>query len=343
MMNIFPNQGDIERKTLLILRVLSEAGGPLGSRIIARRMTELGVAASERTIRYHLKLLDERGLTKFIDRHDGRMITERGVEELAHARVHDKVGLAISRIEALAFRTSFDPLRKRGSVPINVSLFRQEDVPQALTAMEEVFTRGLTVSSLVAGAEAGKKLGDVTVPEGMYGLATMCSIVVNGVMLKAGIPMDSKFGGILQLREGEPVRFTELIHYSGSSLDPSEVFIRGKMTTVGEATRTGSGTILANFREIPSICRSLAGDLIEQLHAVGIEGVLKIGMIGEAVCEVPVDFNKIGMILVGGLNPAARVREVGVEVENSSMCTVMDYEELQSVTELFQQLRTKIL
>ena len=51
-------------------------------------------------------------------------------------------------------------------------------------------------------------------------LATVCSIVVNGVLLKNGIPMDSKFGGIVQISRGEPLRFVKLIHYSGSSLDP---------------------------------------------------------------------------------------------------------------------------
>lgn len=338
-MSTFINQEDLERKTLLILRVLNEAGGPLGSRIIARRMKEMGVATSERAVRYHLKFMDERGLTKFIDRHDGRMITELGVDELNQARVRDKVGLAISRIEALSFRTSFNPDTKEGLIPINVSLFRKPDLARAMAVMGEVFDRGLVVSALAALAQEGEKLGEFTVPEDMWGAATVCSIVVNGVMLKAGIPMDSKFGGILQIRDGIPVRFTELIHYSGSSIDPSEVFIRGNMTMIGNAISDGKGTILANFREIPAICRSLAVELINKLHNAGINGVVKMGKIGEAVCEVPVDLNKIGVILMGGLNPAARVREVGIEVENHSMCTVIDYGDLKPFAELYQAVK----
>ena len=46
----------------------------------------------------------------------------------------------------------------------------------------------------------------------------VCSIVINGVLLKNGIPSDSKFGGILQVKNGDPLRFVELIYYSGSSL-----------------------------------------------------------------------------------------------------------------------------
>jgi len=164
----------------------------------------------------------------------------------------------------------------------------------------------------------------------MVGVATVCSIVVNGVLLKKGIPMDSKFGGILQVRRGIPLRFTELIHYSGSPLDPSEVFIRGNMTTVGETVRKGEGTVLANFREIPAVCRSAAESVISTLCGAGFDGVLKIGKPGESVCEVPVNMNKVGVVLVGGLNPVARVREAGIEVENHAMSNFMEYGALKT-------------
>lgn len=321
---------EIERKTLLILKVLNDAGVPVGSRIIARRMRDFGVDVSERSVRYHLKFMDEKGLTKLVDRHDGRIITEQGVVELSIARVKDKVGLSISRIESLAYRTTFDPERKEGLIPVNISFLRPADFARAIKLMAEVFNAGFAVSPLIAVAGEGEKLGEITIPKGTIGIATVCSIVVNGVLLKRGIPMDSKFGGILQLRKRVPLRFTELIHYSGSSLDPSEVFIKGNMTKVGEAVKRGEGTLLANFREIPAICRSAAEEVIGKLQDAGFGGVLKIGKPGEAVCEVPVDLNKVGVILAGGLNPIARVREAGMEVENRAMSTVLDYVELRS-------------
>ena len=66
---------DIERKGILILKILNESQNPVGARVIARKMSEQNVQLSERTVRYHLKLMDERGLTKFIGRRDGRIIT----------------------------------------------------------------------------------------------------------------------------------------------------------------------------------------------------------------------------------------------------------------------------
>lgn len=62
-----------------------------------------------------------------MDRHDGRVITDQGVTELSSARVKDKVGLSISRIESLAYRTTFDPEMKTGLVPINISFLRVAD------------------------------------------------------------------------------------------------------------------------------------------------------------------------------------------------------------------------
>src|SRR5512136_2064735 len=104
---------DVERKVLTILRVLADSPEALGARIIARRLSGLGVELGERAVRYHLKLMDERGLTELVGR-DGRLITESGREELKSALVRDKVGFAFSRIELLAFRTQFDLERKTG-------------------------------------------------------------------------------------------------------------------------------------------------------------------------------------------------------------------------------------
>jgi repressor of nif and glnA expression len=200
--------------------------------------------------------------------------------------------------------------------------------------MKPAFSAGIHVSELVGCADEGARLGELTVPAGYVGFATVCSIVVNGILLKNGIPMDSRFGGILQVKDGKPLRFVELINYSGSSLDPSEVFIRGRMTSVRQAAEKGEGKILSNFREIPVPALKLVDKLITDLRNAGIGGVLAIGEIGEPICQIPVDMNRVGMILYGGLNPVACARETGIEVENRAMSTVMDYQELQNFWEL---------
>ncbi|MDP2931583.1 MAG: NrpR regulatory domain-containing protein, partial [Chloroflexota bacterium] len=306
----------VERKVISILKILSDSPEPLGARLIARRLKERGVELGERAVRYHLKLMDERGLTESTKRWDGRNITPLGREELDNALVSDKIGFVLEKIEVLAFRTAFDTKNRTGLVPVNVSFFSKEHFSKALQVMGPVFEAGLCVSDLVAMANGGEMLGEVIVPKGKIGLATVCSIIVNGSLLKAGIPMDSRFAGLLQIRNQRPLRFVNFIHYAGTTLDPSEIFIRAKMTDVLGVVRKGEGKIIANFREIPTQCQPLAEKIIDQLKRAGFGGVIMMGNTNEPVCGIPVGLNKVGVILQVGLNPVAAAAEAGVEAES---------------------------
>jgi len=325
---------DIERKEIAILKILSGSQAPLGARLIAQRLKDCGIELGERAVRYHLKLMDERGLTQLIGRRDGRVLTEEGIKEAKCALVKDKVGFAISRIELLAFRTDFDYQKRCGLIPVNVSFFSKEKFSKALHEMRHAFEAGFCVSDLVAVASGGEQLGELVVPQGKMGLATVCSVVINGSLLKAGVPMDSRFGGILQIQNHKPLRFVELIYYAGCSLDPSEVFIRAKMTSVQEAAKRGQGLILANFREIPAICRPIAEEVITRFREVRLGGLLLMGNTSETVCETSVEINKIGIILLGGLNPVAAAEEAGIEAENHAMSTIVEYKNLIKFEEL---------
>ena len=326
---------EVERGKIAILRILGDSHGAVGSKVIARWLKEeYGIELSERAVRYHLRLLDKRGLTRKVSRRDGRTITQLGLEELDNAMVADKVGFAIDKIESLAYQASFDPAKRVGKVPINISLFPKEKFKPALKAMGDAFRAGLCASDLVAVASGGERLGDLMVPEGSIGLATVCSIVINGTLLKAGVPMNSRFGGILQLRSHKPWRFTELIDYTGSSLDPSEIFIASRMTSVTEVAKYGDGKILANFREIPVVCLPIAEVVFGKLKEAGIDGLVMIGEAGKPLCEVPVGLNKIGLVLTGGLNPVAAAVEAGINVTNKAMSGLADFGELKSVWDL---------
>jgi repressor of nif and glnA expression len=318
---------DVERKTIAILRILGQSSEPVGARIISHKLKGHGIGLTERAVRYHLKLMDERGFTESVGR-DGRLITQLGLEELESALVSDKVGFVASKIELLAYQTEFDLHKRKGKVPVNISFFPERQFKKAIEVMKGVFRAGICVSKLVASGRQGERLGTVIVPQGRIGLATVCSIVVNGALLKAGVPMDSKFGGILQIKNHKPLRFVELIEYSGSSLDPSVIYITSKMTSVGQVARRGDGRILANFREIPAICQPIAEKVVAKLEEANLGGVLMMGDVSKAVCGVPVELNKVGMVLAGGLNPVAAAVESGIEVENRAMTAMMEYKDL---------------
>ncbi len=324
---------EAERKIIAILKVLSESIEPLGSIHIARELERHGIFLSQRAVRYHLRITDERGYTQPMG-HDGRMLTTHGLEELKMALAPEQVGFIHEKLELLAFYTTFDPTTRTGQVPINTSIIDQSDFRKAVGAMSEVFSAGLSVSDLVATATEGEKLGSVVVPRGKVGLATVCSVVINGVLLKAGIPTESRFGGVLEVRDSKPRRFVAVINYAGTSLDPSEQYIRAKMTTVSEAAKNGHGKILANYREIPAPSRAIAQEVIDSLKEAGIHGVYALGNASEPICQIAIGLNRVGMVLLGGLNPVAAAVEAGIEIDNIAESGMIEFNQLTSFWKL---------
>ncbi|MDD5509612.1 MAG: NrpR regulatory domain-containing protein [Dehalococcoidales bacterium] len=322
------NSSDTERKIVAILKILSESSEPLGSINIARELERVGIFLSERAIRYHLRIADERGYTQPMGR-DGRMITPEGQQEVKEALAPQNLGFVRENLEMLAYQTTFDPEKGSGQLPINTSLINQDKFKRAISAMKDVFESGICVSDLVAVASEGEKLGSIVVPSGKIGLATVCSVAVNGVLLKAGIPTEFRFGGVLEIRNSKPRRFVAIIDYSGTSIDPSEQFIRAKMTSVGEAARTGNGKILGVLRTIPAPARKAAEQKIARLKEVGINGVYALGNISEPLCQIPVAINRVGIVQLGGLNPLAAAVEAGIEIENLAESGLIDFQDLK--------------
>lgn len=321
---------NMERKNIAILQVLSEAQEPLGSRLIARALNDRGICMSERAVRYHMQIMDERALTQGESR-DGRVITPSGREELRNARVWDRLGFVISRIELLSFTTDFDAKKQTGPMPVNISYIPHDSFAKAMEAVTLACVAGLGASDRVLVRREREVLGDDEVPAGRAGVATVCSVVVNAAMMKAGIAVDCRFGGLLEMRQGKPLRFVELISFAGSSLAPSVAFIRGKMTTVREVALGGEGKILADFVEIPAPCRNVAEKVMHTLSQAGIAGPVLVGNPNEPVCGIPVGMNRVGLVLLDGLNPLAAVEEAGIPTENRAIFTTMDYGEFKSL------------
>jgi len=312
---------------LSILKVLdTNPDKILGSRAISKRLKVYGIDLTERTVRYHLRILDERGFTKVFGK-EGRMITPKGKEELTQALVSDKIGFIISKIETLSYLTDLDLETREGNIILNISYFPEERLKDSLALMNPVFSSSYVMSKMVILKRSGERIGDVMVPDGQVGFGTVCSVTINGLFLKAGIPVTSRFGGVLQINS-EPVRFTALIAYEGSSLDPLEVFIKSRMTDVSGAVGNHSGKILASFREIPVVSIEKATKLRETLNDKGIGGILLIGSPNQQLLEIPVGLDRAGMIIVGGLNPIAVLEEGGIPTTTKAMSTLYPFAEL---------------
>ncbi|KKL85810.1 hypothetical protein LCGC14_1951000 [marine sediment metagenome] len=310
-----------------ILNILSEQKDIIGSRELSRMLKLHGVELTERTVRYHLKILDEKGYTQVFGK-EGRKITKRGIEELARSHVSDRVGFIISKIENLSYGTSFDINSGQGEMVVNVSYFPANDAREALKVMKKVFSSPYVMSDKVVMARAGEIIGNREIPEGKIGIGTMCTITINSVLQKAGIPVTSRFGGLLQVTEEGPRRFTAIVSYEGSSLDPHLIFIKSRMTTVNDLVKHGEGNILASFREIPVASLAQAEEIKAKLNEYGMGGILTIGEPNSPLLEIPVGLDRAGLCVVGGLNPIAALEESGIETTSSAMSDLVEYSEL---------------
>ncbi len=315
------------RKMLDILRVLGEAERPLGGTRIAHALSLAGREMSQRTIRYYLNVTDEEGLTVSVGRR-GRRLTEKGRGELESAFVVDKVGFVAARCDALTFGMDFKLRQGRGNVVVNVSTFATSRASHAIELMRRVFDAGLSMGRRILLAGPGARLGRLTVQPGETGVATICSISVNGVLLAEGIPTHNRFGGLLQMIGGKPQRFLQIINYDGTTLDPLEVFIKGHMTSVSRVAATGDGVVGASFREIPAQAADLARRVGARMERAGLGGILMMGRPGQPLLEVPVSEGRVGLILLGGLNPMAAVEEAAIPTGNRAMGTLMPFEDL---------------
>ncbi|MFB3883286.1 MAG: DUF128 domain-containing protein [Armatimonadota bacterium] len=325
---------DIERKLLAILRILAEsAPEPVGARAIAAKLELEGISLSERTVRYHLRLMDERGLTRNLGE-PGRVITERGREELENAGVSDKIGFIISKIDTLAYQSTFDMDTNSGEIILNISYLAESRLREALDVMKDIFQAGYCMSDLVYLRGPGEEIDGQTVPKGMVGFGTVCTVTLNRVLLKRGIPVNSRYAGLLEISRDIPLRFTHLVAYEGTTADPTELFIGSRMTSVREAALRGHGRILASFREVPAAAEHDLLSALDHYRHRGLMGVMGVGKAGQPLLSVPVSVDRIGIAVVAGLTPIAAVAEAGIPVQNKAMSALIDFSELKPVYDL---------
>jgi HTH-type transcriptional regulator, global nitrogen regulator NrpRI len=327
-----------EKKELAILRLLQKAEKPLSSAKVLERLQAMGQDVSERTIRYYFKILDDKELTENLGK-KGRVITQLGLKELRKARVFDKVGFLESKIDQLTYRMTFDLTRRKGTVIVNLSLIEQNFLARSAPLICQVYEAGYSMGSMMGLFSPGERVGDIVIPPGMVGFGSVCSITLNGVLLSRGIPIHSRFGGLLELRQRKPARFVEIIKYDGTSIDPLEVFIRSGMTDYTGAISTGNGRIGVGFREVPADSRSRVIDLIEKLKEAGLGGFLLVGWPGQPLLEIPVPEGRAGVIVIGGLNPVAILEEAGTRIQSRAMAGMVEYERLFHYTEMEERLR----
>lgn len=320
-----------------VLRALSELDGPAGAARIAERLPGMGVQLQPRTIRLYLTELDRDGLTELNSRRKGRVITELGRAELEHSDVVAKVGFVRGRIDTLGYRMTFRGETGEGTVISNFAMVPSRDLSRIFSEIKPVFTRNLSMGNRLCLIRANESLSGHFIPGGYAALGTLCSVTVNGVLMSEGIPVTSRYGGLIEMRQNRPVRFVELMEYSATTVDPLEIFIRAGMTDVRGAASKGNGIITASFREIPSVALDNARRVFDRLHRAGMGGILMIGRPSQPLLDIPVAEGRTGFIVVGGLNPVAAVVEAGIPCELKSLSGLESFNRFSTFDETFRR------
>ncbi len=314
-----------DKNILTILKVLKDAPKPLSGIKIAQKLNSNGFQLNPRTVRYYLMLSDRAGYTKKINNYHGRIITPAGIRELHDAFIIKKIGLIISKIEALSYNMTFSLASLNGTIVLNVSTLNIKDFDKAKDFMLPVFRKGFGIGHFCAYGSPDGYIGDYHVPSDKIAIGTICNVTINGIFLKEGIPVYSRFGGLLEIKDGKPVKFKEIIEYRSSTIDPLEIFIKGNMTSVAKAVKTGNGVIGVSLREIPEAAIAKAIILKRKLEHIGLGGILFIGNSHHELLDITLPRGRAAMIVMGGLNPFAACQEEGIETHNMAMKTLYDF------------------
>jgi repressor of nif and glnA expression len=313
-----------QRRLIEILRVIESAGLPVGARAISDSLCNRGYDLGERAVRYNLRILDELGFTKKRG-YSGRVITPLGSRELTDALVDDRIGFVNTRIEEYMFKTSFDPRTGRGDVVANTSIIDKANAEEVFDILDRAFEAGYTVSQRVLIVDEGDNISTRVIPVGSLGVATVCSITLDGMLLKKGIPVLTSFAGLAEVREKKPGEFIDLIAYAGSSLDPMKVFMGRRVSSAANAIFEGTGRVLANVREVPVAAAEPACELLEDFQAAGFGGLIKIGGPAEPILGCPVASGKIGIAFYAGVNGVVAAGELGAKIETAPISMMVDY------------------
>ncbi len=274
-----------------ILKVLHRIDHPAGATQVAEVLRGWGVDLSERSIRLYLLQLDGEGMTQLQSRRSGRVLAAKGLAEVEQGDVIDRMGFISGQIDELTYRMGFHVRGGMGTLVVNTTLLPARDEVAALDVVRPVFAARLGMGTRMLVLRAGATY-DVAraavVPRGKIAIVTVCSVTLNGILLKEGIPVTSRFGGLLEFRNRQPARFVELLEYGGTTQDPLELFIRAKMTSVRACVETGNGVVGASFREFPSVALPAVLKVRDQLRLMGLDGVLAVGVPNQPLHGIPV-------------------------------------------------------
>ncbi len=239
-----------------------------------------------------------------------------------------------SRIENMMYEVTLDPVQRKGKIIVNISIVNDLDLKKVIGLFRHAMHSGLAVSPFIKIIPQGEKIGNVIIGKNKVGIATACSITIDGVLLKAGIPVKPKLGGVVEVHEGSPLRFTDVLTYDSTTIDPLDILMSQELTSVTDMINTGTGKILANLREVPMSARDKIEHVLDSLMGAGFSCILDVGEPNNDILGIQVGREKLGIVVIGGTNPMAYVQENGLEINTQELSILIDIDEMIHIDEL---------
>lgn len=295
-----------EHKYIEILRILKDHQEPMGAKRLSELLAERGYVMTDRAVQYYLRYLDTRGFTEKVG-NQGRILTTSGIMETDRALVDDRIGFVISKLERLAFRSTFDPTTSTGDVAYNLTFVPDEILDPVSKIFDKVRDAGCSFFSGYTIIDR-----DPRVPPGHTGILTVCSITMDGVFQHNGIPVKMAYGGTIRIENRNPVSFVNIIGYQGSTVDPLQLFIGAGLTSIHHYIDTGSGLLLANVRQIPGGAEERGLSLISQMQECGFRFPLTLGK--GRIFNLLTDPHRISLVSFSGMNSIGCAAEAGYKL-----------------------------
>ena len=228
-----------------------------------------------------------------------------------------KISFLLSKTWNLIQQVNFDIEKRKGDIISNVSYMDKDDIDRALDIMEETYNDNPKYINPYY------KIINHPTDDSRIGLATICSLSIDGILIDNGIMSNPKYGGLLELTE--PPLFIDLISYNGSTEDPHKLFIAKNMTSITK--NNGPNKILASFKEIPYISREQSVQLLDILNNVGFS-IYKIGKPREVTYNAKADNYNFGIVTGSGLNTIGAIKEKGIKVKVKAIEKLLPFEKM---------------
>ncbi|ODA45055.1 Transcriptional repressor of nif and glnA operons [Thermodesulfovibrio sp. N1] len=87
------------------------------------------------------------------------------------------------------------------------------------------------------------------------------------------------------------------------------------------------------------MCLDKVKEIYKVMQKKGFKGILMFGDPNQPLLDIPVGIDRVGIIVVGGLNPIAALEENNIQTDTSAISVLYDYNELLDFNSAFEKFK----